>query len=102
MSDIQPRFPGPSSVVGAATRLVAWEIRVARYMWSIPARIALLLEDAELIVARVNSIIANIDRAVAAVDQVILAAANSVDEVDDTVARVGRTVTRAELAVGAP
>ena len=54
MSDIQPRFPGPSSVVGAATRLVAWEIRVARYMWSIPARIALLLEDAELIVARVN------------------------------------------------
>ena len=32
MADIQPRFPGPSSVVGAASRFVAWEIRVARYM----------------------------------------------------------------------
>lgn len=101
MADIQPRFPGPSSVVGAASRLVAWEIRVARYVLSIPARIALLLEDAEMLLVRINAIANNVDRAVAAVDQIILAAADSVDGVDQTIARVGRAVSRAELAIGA-
>ena len=99
MADIQPRFRGPSSVVGAAARVVEWELRAARYALSIPARIAILLEDAELLVARIGSIVDSVERAVAAVDQIILSAARAVDDVDRAVARVSVTLDRVDSAV---
>lgn len=99
MADIQPRLPGASSLVGAAARVVEWEIRTARYMLSIPARIALLLDEADMIVARINSVIDHAERTVAAVDQIILSAARAVDDVDQTLGRVSVTLTRAEAAV---
>ena len=101
MADIQFRVPSASSLVGSAFRVVEWEIRLVREWLLLPARVLVLLDDAEGIVQRVRGLLDEVDRTVRAIDGIVATAAETVDGVRNTVARANRVVDGVDDTVSA-
>lgn len=106
MVDIRLRIPGPRSVVGAAFRVVEWELEVMRLAASLPARVVALFEDVNEIMGRVRGLLDDASRTVMAIDGIVLSAVETVDGVRTTVERadrvvgdVSRTVSKADGVV---
>lgn len=103
MAEIQRRAPSAVSVVGAAFRVVEWQLGVARELILLPARVLALLDDVEVVVERIQDLLDEVNRTVRAIDGIVASATRTVDDVRTTVARadqmidqVAGTVTDAE------
>ena len=87
MADIQLRVPSASSVVGTAFRVVEWELRMARELLMLPARVLVLLADVEDVVVRIQDLLDEVNRTVRQIDGIVATAVDTVDGVRTTVAR---------------
>lgn len=92
--------------MGAAFRVVEWQLGVARELILLPARVLALLDDAEVVVERIQVLLDDVNRTVRAIDGIVTSATSTVDGVRTTVARadqvidqVDGTVTDAESVV---
>ncbi|MCT2173992.1 methyl-accepting chemotaxis protein [Dietzia cinnamea] len=106
MAEIQRRAPSAVSVVGAAFRVVEWQLGLARELILLPARVLALLDDVEVVVERIQDLLDEVNRTVRAIDGIVASATSTVDDVRTTVARADRmidqvagTVTDAEGVV---
>lgn len=101
MADIQLRVPSASSVVGSAFRVVEWELRMARELLLLPARVLVLLADVEDVVVRIQDLLDEVTRTVRAIDGIVATAVDTVDGVRNTVARANRVVDEVDATVSA-
>ncbi|WP_131885854.1 methyl-accepting chemotaxis protein [Dietzia cinnamea] len=106
MAEIQRRAPSAVSVVGAAFRVVEWQLGLARELILLPARVLALLDDVEVVVERIQDLLDEVNRTVRAIDGIVASATSTVDDVRTAVARADRmidqvagTVTDAEGVV---
>ncbi|MGF0129812.1 methyl-accepting chemotaxis protein [Dietzia cinnamea] len=106
MAEIQRRAPSAVSVVGAAFRVVEWQLGVARELILLPARVLALVDDVEVVVERIQDLLDEVNRTVRAINGIVASATSTVDDVRTTVARADRmidqvagTVTDAEGVV---
>ncbi len=106
MAEIQRRAPSAVSVVGAAFRVVEWQLGLARELILLPARVLALLDDVEVVVERIQDLLDEVNRTVREIDGIVASATSTVDDVRTTVARADRmidqvagTVTDAEGVV---
>ena len=101
MADIQLRVPSASSVVGTAFRVVEWELRMARELLMLPARVLVLLADVEDVVVRIQDLLDEVSRTVRQIDGIVATAVDTVDGVRTTVARANRVVDEVADTVSA-
>ncbi|MGN7227868.1 methyl-accepting chemotaxis protein [Dietzia maris] len=101
MADIQLRVPSASSVVGTAFRVVEWELRMARELLMLPARVLVLLADVEDVVVRIQDLLDEVSRTVRQIDGIVATAVDTVDGVRTTVARANRVVDEVAVTVSA-
>lgn len=101
MAEIQLRVPSASSVVGTAFRVVEWELRMARELMLLPARVLALIADVEDVVVRIQDLLDEVTRTVRTIDGVVASAVDTVDGVRTTVARANRVVDEVAETVSA-
>ena len=101
MAEIQLRVPSATSVVGTAFRVVEWELRMARELLLLPARVLVLLADVEDVVERIQDLLDEVNRTVRAIDGIVASAVDTVDGVRTTVAKANRVVAEVEATVSA-
>ena len=92
MAEIQRRAPSAVSVVGAAFRVVEWQLGLARELILLPARVLALLDDVEVVVERIQDLLDEVNRTVRAIDGIVASATSTVDDVRTTVARADRMI----------
>ncbi|MGN0102192.1 MAG: methyl-accepting chemotaxis protein [Dietzia sp.] len=101
MAEIQRRTPPATSVVGAAFRVVEWQLGLARELMLLPARVLALLDDVEVVVERIQVLLDEVNRTVRAIDGIVVSATETVDEVRGTVARANEMVDQVAVTVSA-
>ena len=92
MAEIQRRAPSAVSVVGAAFRVVEWQLGLARELILLPARVLALLDDVQVVVERIQDLLDEVNRTVRAIDGIVASATSTVDDVRTTVARADRMI----------
>ena len=71
MAEIQRRAPSAVSVVGAAFRVVEWQLGLARELILLPARVLALLDDVQVVVERIQDLLDEVNRTVRAIDGIV-------------------------------
>ena len=93
MAEIQRRAPSAVSVVGAAFRVVEWQLGLARELILLPARVLALVDDVEVVVERIQDLLDEVNRTVRAIDGIVASATTTVDASATTTAAVIATIT---------